>query len=282
MCAGLEDEFGDIIGKARIGQGYSIEDLSRITGIKPPDILELESCRRGPSMDQVHALAGALGLDAAKLSGIANDAWRPEPAPWRAEPNAVVGLVTAPIGSYSENCYVVGCRETRRALVVDPGGSVEQVIDVLSELGLSAEAIAITHGHSDHTAAVASVARRLGIAEIIGSAEGLGSVEGGGLSKRQVADGEGIRLGALTIRTLDTPGHTRGSVCYLCGFICFVGDTLFAGSVGRAMGAPDSYRTLLDSVQSRLLSLPKETALLPGHGPATSVGEELRHNPFFS
>jgi glyoxylase-like metal-dependent hydrolase (beta-lactamase superfamily II) len=95
-----------------------------------------------------------------------------------------------------------------------------------------------------------------------------------------VADGDVFDVGDLAVQTLHTPGHTPGSVCYLTGLICFVGDTLFAGSLGRA-GSRYAYHALLDSVRARLLGLPEMTALLPGHGPATTVGEELRHNPFF-
>ena len=281
MSAALEDEIGDILGKARAGQGYSVEDASRVAGLRPSDIVDFESYRRAPSKQEVRALARALGLDPPKLVEIAGDAWLPEPDPWRVEPNVVVRLIPTAFGGYLQNCYVVGCTQTRRAVIVDPGGSVDEIAGVVSELALTAEAIAITHGHSDHTAGARSLARRIGISEVIGSPEDLSAVEAPGLSARAVGDGEEFRIGALTVKTLRTPGHTRGSLCYLCGLVCLVGDTLFAGSVGRAMSGPNSYRTLLESVRSKLLSLPKETAILPGHGPATSVGEELTHNPFF-
>lgn len=275
----LEDEFGDIIGKARAGLGYSTEALSRMAGVPAHDLSDLEKYRRAPSQEEVVSLANALNLDAAKLAEIARGAWHPKSEPWENDASVVVRGIAVPIGGYSENSYTVGCRATGRAIVFDPGGSAEAIAAAVREAGLNVEAIAITHGHSDHTGGIASLARMLGISSVIGHPDDLNAVTG--LTKTSVVDNDDFKLGDLTVRVLHTPGHTKGSVCYHLGRVCLVGDTLFAGSLGRANAGEGAYRLLLDSVMNKILSLPADTALLTGHGPATTVAEELRHNPFF-
>jgi hydroxyacylglutathione hydrolase len=281
MPQSLEDEFGDIIKKARKGQAYSSEEVGNLAGIAPADLADLEAYSREPTDKEIEALAALFKLDAAKLADIAHEAWSPDPEPWQTESSVIIKPIPVDVGGYTENSYVVACRSTGRALVVDPGGSVESIFAAVRESGLEPEAIAITHGHSDHTAGAAAVAAGLGILSLIGPDEALSAVTSAGLSKRRVNDGDSFAIGNLVFRAIHTPGHTPGSFCYLAGLTCFVGDTLFAGSVGGAMGGAGSYGILLESVKSKLLSLPGRTALLPGHGPATTVDEELSHNPFF-
>ncbi|MDO8682097.1 MAG: MBL fold metallo-hydrolase [Armatimonadota bacterium] len=276
----LEDEFGDIIKKARTGIGYSLEQLSTVTGIEPSVLADFEAYCRAPAESEVNALAEALMLDREKLNEIAKMAWQPLPEPWRIEPNARIRVVQVDVGGYSENCYIAGSRDTEHAFIVDPGGSAAAIVEAVRDEGFTPMAIVITHRHYDHTSGAAELAERLDIGEVIGPSEALNKLHLAKSSKRRVEDGKEIDVGNLRIQALSTPGHTSESTCYLFGRICFVGDTLFAGSLGRAMAGPAAYQTLLTSVRDKILTLPGETALLPGHGPATTVQEELLHNPF--
>ncbi|MDO8589531.1 MAG: MBL fold metallo-hydrolase [Armatimonadota bacterium] len=276
----LEDEFGDIIKKARRGLGQSADEVYRATRIEPGTLAEMESYRYAPNDDQIRALAGVLELDAAKLTEIARGAWSPKPEPWLTQTAADVTLVPVDVGGYVENCYIIACPLERRALIVDPGGAVDIIAETISDSGFRADAIAITHGHSDHTAGVPGLVEALGVPTIIGHSEAVRSLGGAGVRLRHVQDEDEFAVGQLNFKVLHTPGHTTASCCYLTGSICCVGDTLFAGSVGGTQG-PTAYQSLLKSIRSKLLSLPAATVPLPGHGPATTVGEQLKHNPFF-
>jgi hydroxyacylglutathione hydrolase len=277
----LEDEFGDIIKKARKGLGYSPDDVSRLTGIDDRALAALESYRRAPSREEIKKLSEVFTLDSGKLADIAASAWTPAPQPWLVERSVIVEIIPIDVGGYVENCYLLGCRSTHRAAIVDPGGMPDAIEAAISRAGLQPEAIIITHGHSDHIGAVGETVTRVGASTVIAHEEVLRSVDAGRAFAHGVSDGDTFSVGELSFRVVHTPGHTSGSCCFVAGLVCCVGDTIFAGSVGGAMGGPASYCSLLGSIRSKLFSLPEQTALLPGHGPCTTVGEELRHNPFF-
>lgn len=277
----LEDEFGDIIKKAKKGLGYSPEDVSRLTGIDDRALAALESYRRAPSVAEVEKLSEVFRLNGSKLADIAANAWTPKPQPWLVEQSVIVEIIPIDVGGYIENCYLLGCRSTHRAAIVDPGGMPGAIEAAISAAGLQPEAIIITHGHSDHVGGVSELVARLGVSTVIAHEEALKSIDAGTALIHGVTDGDTFSVGEVSFRVVHTPGHTLGSCCFVAGLVCCVGDTIFAGSVGGTMGGPASYRSLLDSIQSKLFSLPEQTALLPGHGPCTTIGEELLHNPFF-
>lgn len=273
--ASLEDEFGDIIAKARNGLGYSTDDLASAAGLSPLDIENIEAYRYMPERDKVYELAQVLSLNPTKLADIAAGVWAP--AVKLPKNNILIENIQVPYGSYRENCYILRSIETHAAAVVDPGGSVNSILRYLSENRLRLEIILITHAHADHTGGVKQLLDAVPDTRLIGreTAAGLSS------DRWELAqDNVPTRFGNVNIIPLYTPGHTLDSTCYLVDGYCFVGDTLFAGSIGRP-SAPQIYKEMLANIRHKLLSLPDNLILLPGHGPATGVAQEKAHNPFF-
>jgi len=276
----LEDDFSDIIKKARMGQGLTTAQVARAAGLSDADVGSLER-GRSPSHAEAAALAGALGLKAAALVAIGVEGWMPH------EVAAVAGVETVygDIGGYEVKGYIVADEAAGEAVIVDTGYHPGRMLEVLKARGLRLTAICLTHGHSDHAGGVDRLLERWRVPVYLG-AEDL-SMLGWRPPREQLTlieagrDGESIGVGQRRIRIIRTPGHTPGGLCFSLedGGACFVGDTLFAGSMGRSN--PFSlYPAQLDSVRRRVLMLPERTVLFPGHGPATTVREERAHNPF--
>ena len=274
----LEDDFCDILKKARTGQGLSVGDVARMTGLPGGDITALERGDQPRDRAEVRALAKALDLRAKPLEQIAIDKWEPvaqRTPPW-------VEMVQGSISGYGVQGYIV--HDEGEALLVDTAYNAPAMLDVLRRLGLRLVGICLTHGHADHAD---------GIQQILGHREVpvyLGPEDRDLLSWRPRADvlvapidGLSISVGRRRVYCVTTPGHTAGGICYRLDDaqlpVCFVGDTLFAGSIGRS-NPKELYPAHLDSVRNRLLTLSPDYRLLPGHGPATTVEEELDHNPF--
>jgi glyoxylase-like metal-dependent hydrolase (beta-lactamase superfamily II) len=200
-------------------------------------------------------------------------------------------LVVSPFGT---NCFLVGCPETKEALVVDPGDDAEEILGRAEELGLSVKAIVLTHGHVDHVCAAPAVKEATG-AEILLHADDVPLLEHGRemaamfgwfvsrspTADRTIAEGDEVKAGTLSFRVLHTPGHSPGGICLVGDSCAFVGDLIFAGSIGRCDLPGGSERVLLKAVREKIFTLPDETVLYPGHGPETTVGEEKASNPFF-
>ncbi len=274
----LEDEFSDIIKKARMGQGLSVAEVSRTTGLPGGDITAME--RGDPPRDraEVRALAKALGLRPGPLEQIAIDRWEPSVA----SPISWVETVRGSINGYGVQGYVV--YDGGEALLIDTAYNASAMIDVLTQHHLRLVGICLTHGHADHADGIDRILKYREAPVYLG----LDDVDL--LSWRPPADqlkapedGQTIAVGRLRVQCLATPGHTPGGICYRVDAesqrMCFVGDTLFAGSIGRS-NPSTLYQTHLGSVRTQVLGLPPEYRLLPGHGPATTVREELDHNPF--
>jgi len=205
---------------------------------------------------------------------------------------------TFPVGSFQCNCSIVGCPDTKEAIVVDPGGEHERILEVLRHYDLTIKWIIHTHAHLDHIYETRDVKEQAGgtIALHQGDAflyDGFAMQAGWfGWQPRAVlpvehwlADGETLSFGKRSAQVLHTPGHTPGSCCFNVsggadGPLLFAGDTLFQRSIGRTDLPGGDFNTIEKSIQDRIYTLDPDTAVIPGHGPRTTVGFEARHNPF--
>jgi len=274
----LEDDFCDIIKKARRGRRLSEGDLARSSGLSAGDVTILERGGRLPTKGEIEALAAALHLRTEPLVHIVLDRWMPEP-PRAAGP---VETVMGDINGYAVKGYVV--YDSGEAVFVDTAYNEEAMLEVLERKNLTLKAVCLTHGHSDHAGGLDVILQHHRVPVYLGMGDRpmLGWIPPGELMM-STTDGQTLAVGRLTVRFVLTPGHTPGGICYKvegAGHdVCFVGDTLFAGSIGGSNPA-SLYQSHLESVRTRVLTLPPDTTLLPGHGPATTVREERTHNPF--
>jgi hydroxyacylglutathione hydrolase len=183
------------------------------------------------------------------------------------------------VGWLSTNCYVVGCEETREAAVIDPGmeseAEAEPIMDFIKQNSLHIKYIINTHGHPDHVAGNALMKEATG-APILIHESNPEHVQ----ADRKLRDGDAIQVGTLNLKVLHTPGHTKDGISLLGDNAVFTGDALFAGSVGRTDFVGGSYEELMRSIKTKLLPLPDSFKVYCGHGPATTIGNEKRHNPF--
>ncbi len=202
---------------------------------------------------------------------------------------------TTVVGPFAANCYLAACRRTGEALLVDPGGDVPRALGMRAPEEFRVVRIFCTHGHVDHVAGAAEAKRLTGAPLEIHPADhgwlealprqaemfGFEPVEAPAVDLR-AEDGESIRFGDLEAKVLHTPGHSAGSSClwFPEARVVFTGDTLFSGSVGRTDLPGGDYEALAASIKGKLLGLGDDVRFYPGHGPAGTIGEERRSNPF--
>lgn len=197
------------------------------------------------------------------------------------------------VGMYGTNCYIVGSEATKSGMIVDPGAEPENILNAVHTLGLSIVWIVITHGHFDHVGALKAVKDATGAKFAIHEAEGsgqvwaqaLGSVLSGSPHKpakadKLLKDGDVLDVGDLHFTVLHTPGHSHGGISLVGHGVVFSGDTLFNLGVGRTDFPGCSHEQLMKSIRDKLMTLPEETIVFPGHGPETTIGDEHRMNPF--
>ena len=194
----------------------------------------------------------------------------------------MVKIHTMALGAYQTNCYIIHEGGSQSCCIIDPGYCADEILEYLSQEGLEAEAILLTHGHFDHVGAVREIAAETGCKVYLHSADlSLPPMITAGklYCTDNYMEGDTLNLAGLSITLLDTPGHTPGSVCLLTEGAMFSGDTLFAGSCGRTDLPGGDWNTIQASLQ-RLKALEVNYRVFPGHGNSTSLNEEKRYNPY--
>jgi len=201
------------------------------------------------------------------------------------------------VGMMGVCCYIVSCEKTGKAAIIDPGGDEEKILDACRKENLDVEYIIATHGHPDHVCGNGPIQEATGAkiimhkddADFFARPEIKDYFSMLGLAESPpadiiVEDGDTITLGEEHLQVLHTPGHTPGGICLYNAPDCFTGDTLFVGGVGRTDFQGGSMQELSRSIQEKLLTLPADTVVWPGHGyggSKSTIGEEARSNPFF-
>ena len=197
------------------------------------------------------------------------------------------------VGALETNCYLVSCHETQECAVVDPAAEADKIFALIAKKELKPVVILNTHGHIDHIGANRDMKERFGIPLRIHSLDGhmLGNEQQSELSFFLQAkssppadsffkDGEKIKIGSSSLQVLHTPGHSPGSVSFIGDSFVLSGDTLFCGGVGRTDLPGGNWEEMENSLKNKILTLPEEMVVLPGHGPSTFVGQEKNTNPF--
>ncbi len=201
------------------------------------------------------------------------------------------------LGAYETNCYILRSNETAKdCLIIDTGLKAGELIDFLGEYKLNPLAVVLTHGHVDHITGLAELRKswpnikvhihKLDAKMLTETKSNISTLVGKPFSTNaadfSLEEAAVIEQGSLKLQVLHTPGHTPGGICLYSKNegIVFVGDTLFAGSVGRTDMPGGSTAQLIKSIKEKLLTLPDETVVYPGHGPTTSIAQEKAHNPF--
>jgi len=204
--------------------------------------------------------------------------------------------VTVPVSHFQQNCAVLWCEKTQKAAVIDPGADIEKIELVIAEHGVTLEKILLTHGHLDHAGAAAELSRRTGVPilgphkadafwldQLVEQAQMMGFPSGENTTPDQwFAHGDTVLVGEISLQVVHTPGHTPGHICFFdaASSSAWVGDVIFAGSVGRTDFPMSDSRALVHSCREILFPLGDDVRFYPGHGPSSTFGHEKRTNPF--
>ncbi len=266
----LEDNVGDIIGKAQRGLGISDSELAEKASVDPQTIRNL----REGDFDELalSRVAPILGLSERALLELAKGEWHPKKID---EPDGLAQFNTH-YHDMAVNAYLVWDPASRVAAAFDTGADCSEMVRFANRHKLRVKLILLTHAHADHVADLPRLREETGGNVFAPSRELVPGAE-------PVEEGKQFRLGSLEVDTQLTWGHSPGGMTYvvtgLARPIAIVGDSLFAGSMG---GGNVSYQDALQNNLEKILTLPNETIICPGHGPMTTVGEEKEHNPFFA
>jgi hydroxyacylglutathione hydrolase len=271
----LEDHVGDIVRKARLAANIPLAALAQASGVGEHEYAAFEETGLSPQPIRFAVLGPLLGLDAARLTRIATG-WLPAPVDLRQWKE--LRIISTTQGGNKVNCFLAWDSATGEAALFDTGWDADPLFKILDEHSADLKHLFITHHHGDHVAALGLIQKKHPRIQIHSN----DNLAPPALRNRP---GEIVRIGALQVGNLATPGHSEDGATYLIqGFpqnpplVAVVGDALFAGSMGRGF---QSATLLRQSVEQHILSLPPTTLLCPGHGPLTTVSEELANNPFF-
>jgi hydroxyacylglutathione hydrolase len=270
MAIPLEDNFTDIIGKAQRGLKISDSQLSEKSGVPAEKIRKL----RDGDVDAgaLNRIAPVLHLDPSALVDLAGRKWEPD------EIGEIDGLAwfNTPYYDITVNAYLVWDPESREAVAFDTGADCGEMLRRIGDERLNVKFILLTHAHPDHIADLDRLRKKTGAPVYVSEREPMGGAE-------SFPEGKRFHVGKLEIEARLTWGHSPGGMTFVVtGFahpLAIVGDSIFAGSMG---GGNVSYEDAVKNNLEKILSLPNDTVICPGHGPLTTVGEEKLHNPFFA
>jgi hydroxyacylglutathione hydrolase len=266
----LEDNFGDVVGKAQRGLGISDSELAKRSGANLDGIRKV----REGQFDEaaLRAIAPALDLDANALVDLAQGKYKPAPL----ENFDGLAQFTTSYNGMLVNAYLVWDPGTKHAAAFDTGAESDSMLKLATKGNLSIKMILLTHAHPDHVADLPRLREETGAQVFAPAREPVPGAE-------NIDEGKHFHLGKLDIEARLTWGHSPGGITFvvngLARPIAIVGDSMFAGSMG---GGTVSYKDAVQNNLEKILTLPDETIICPGHGPMTTVGEEKRHNPFFA
>ena len=272
----LEDHVGDVIRKARLMINVSPESAAKAAGLTAAELISFEATGKAARTPNWAALAGQVGLHPGKLEKLANG-WMPvqkDLAAWRE-----LRQITTTADGITVNCYLAWDEVTREAALFDTGWDAKPIFDPIEANQLQLRHIFITHTHRDHLAALGTIREKFPKVRLHSSSKSAP------VDQRNRPN-DFIHLGSLRLTNRDTPGHAEDGVTYIVGNwpddapnAAFVGDAIFAGSMGKAIGpAADLAK---QKIRDQIFSLPAQALICPGHGPVTTVGEEKANNPFF-
>ena len=265
----LEDNFGDVISKAQRGLEISDSDLAKKARVDASAIRKL----RGGNFDELalFRVAPVLGLGARALSDLAQNEYRPS-----AREIDGLAVFNTPFHDMRVNAFLVWDPKSRKAIAFDTGADCRPMLDRIAKEKLIVKLILLTHAHTDHIADLTRLKKETGAPVYISERE---SIPGAG----EISEGHEFNVGDLNVKALLTWGHSRGGMTFfvsgLAQPVAIVGDSIFAGSMG---GGNVSYKNAVTNNLEKILTLPGQTIICPGHGPLTTVGEEKEHNPFFA
>jgi glyoxylase-like metal-dependent hydrolase (beta-lactamase superfamily II) len=265
----LEDFHEDILGKAMRGLGIGKNEMASRLQCEKSNVEAMLS--GGVNEALISAMAEELDLDAEKLLRSAQKQWCPAPL-------VIHGLkqFNLPFGDMLVSAYVAWDETSKQAWIFDTGPMAEPILSFIQEQKLSVNAIFLTHTHRDHIACLDKLRAGAGNPSVY--VHELESIDG----CESVADGFSYSFGSISLKALHTHGHALGGMTYVIDglerSIAIVGDAIFAGSIGGGM---ISYQDALRTNREKIMTLPDDTVLCPGHGPMTTVGEEKKNNPFF-
>jgi glyoxylase-like metal-dependent hydrolase (beta-lactamase superfamily II) len=266
----LEDNAADVIGKAQRGLGFSDSQLAQRAKLSTEQVRKLRAGKFDE--ESIKRVARLLHLNAKALQKLAVGKWTPEEIP----DLAGFAAFTTQYGDMTVNAYLLWDPATREAVAFDTGADCTEMLRRASREDLTIKFIMLTHAHPDHVADLERLRAETGALIYISEHESARAAE-------TIAEGERFRVGALHIEARLTSGHSAGGTTYVVNGlvrpVAVVGDSLFAASMG---GGAVSYEDALQNNLEKILTLPDETILCPGHGPLTTVGKEKRENPFFA
>jgi hydroxyacylglutathione hydrolase len=266
----LEDNVGDIVGKAQRGLGISDSELAKKSGVSAEAV---RKAREGEADEAtLRAVAPVLGLDPNALVDLAQGKWKPE----KLENFEGLAQFNTSYSGMLVNAYLVWDPAAKHAAAFDTGADSAGMLKLATKENLTIKLILLTHAHPDHVADLPRLREETGAEIFAPEREPLPGAE-------KIDEGKHFRIGKIDIETRLTWGHSPGGITFvatgLARPIAIVGDSLFAGSMG---GGTVSYKDAVRNNLEKILTLPDETIICPGHGPMTSVGEEKKHNPFFA